>query len=380
MPAIPLRSNYVKYLLVLLHVFSSGSKKARKIFNTFPEYTNLVQQNDKTLQEFGLTSEQIRRLRMPPLAEIELEMEWAEQNNQWIVTFFDSEYPDLLREIHRPPMLLFVRGNKQNLSAAQLAIVGSRNPTPQGSENAYMLAKDLVAAGFKITSGMALGVDAAAHRGALSAPEPGSTIAVMGAGLNHIYPWRHKKLAQDIVASGGTLVSEFPLDVAPLAENFPQRNRIISGISLGTIVVEATLRSGSLITAYLAADQGRDVFALPGSIHNSLARGCHELIRQGAKLVETAQDILVELPIVKTKDHHAKIVNNSSDNCVTNLSVDYRKILQAIDYTPTSIDVIAARSSLTISEIMSMLLHLELHGHVQRVTGGYVLKANMNVE
>lgn len=374
MLAIPSHVDSVKYLLVLLHAFSSHSKSAYKVFRTFTEYAHLMQQDDVLLQKLGLTAEQIASLRKPNWEIIEHELMWAAQNNQWLITFFDGEYPNLLREIYNPPLLLFGKGSRKILEQKQLAIVGSRNPTPSGAQNAYMLAKNLVAEGFVITSGLALGIDAAAHSGTLAAK--GQTIAVMGAGFDHIYPRRHKALAQEIVDTGGVLLSEFPLSCAPLAENFPQRNRIISGLSLGVIVVEAAQRSGSLITARLAAEQGRDVFAFPGSIHNQLARGCHELIRQGAKLVEETKDILEELsqPGLENKTEDTNISNIGDMDCV---SVESCKLLQAIDDIATPLDVIAARSSLTIKEIMSMLVHLELQGIVQKVAGGYV-RTNKN--
>jgi DNA processing protein len=367
MPAIPSCLNNVKYLLVLLHAFSSHSSMVYKILRTFSDYVDLVKQGDGVLQKMGVKDEQLVALKTPNWCAIEREVVWMDGENQHIITFFDDEYPSLLREIHAPPILLFVKGDKSILAQDQLAIVGSRNPTPLGTENAYMLAKNLSLEGLVVTSGLALGIDAAAHRGALASS--GKTIAVMGAGFDHIYPQRHKLLAQEIVNKGGAVLSEFPLSCAPLAENFPQRNRIISGLSLGTIVVEATARSGSLITAHLAAEQGREVFALPGSIHNQLAKGCHELIRQGAKLIESVQDILLDLPRwAKSKDTSSGIVDGEKK---INQTKRCRQLLQAIDDMATPLDVIAARSSLTIQEIMSMLVHLELQGLVKKVVGGY---------
>ncbi|MEE8482340.1 MAG: DNA-processing protein DprA, partial [Acidiferrobacterales bacterium] len=213
------------------------------------------------------------------------DIDWLAEEDSHLVSVADEAYPDLLREIPDPPALLYIKGDPVALSLPQLAIVGSRNPTPVGLENANAFAGALASTGLVVTSGLALGIDTAAHRGALDGG--GNTIAIAGTGVDRIYPARNHTVAHEI-AKHGALVSEFPLATPPLRENFPRRNRILSGLSLGTLVVEAALRSGSLITARLAAEQGREVFAIPGSIHSPQSRGCHQLIRQGAKLVETA--------------------------------------------------------------------------------------------
>ena len=220
------------------------------------------------------------------------DLRWLEADNHHLILFGDSAYPTLLAEITNPPPLLFVRGDKSLLTHPQLAMVGSRNPTRGGLENARAFASHLAAAGLGIISGLAMGIDGASHEGALEAN--GLTIAVAATGLDQVYPARHRRLA-DRIADNGAIISEFPIGTRPQAEHFPRRNRIISGMSMGTLVVEAAQRSGSLITARNAGEQGREIFAIPGSIHNPLARGCHHLIRQGAKLVETAEDILEEL-------------------------------------------------------------------------------------
>ncbi|MHB8744379.1 MAG: DNA-processing protein DprA [Sulfuricaulis sp.] len=223
-------------------------------------------------------------------------LDWLAEPRHHLIVWSDPDYPSLLREIPDPPAMLYVLGDRCLLARPQLAIVGSRNPTPMGRDNARAFAANLAGAGLVITSGLALGVDGAAHRGALEAG--GKTIALAGTGLDRVYPSAHRDLAHDI-SRHGALVSEFPLATPPRPENFPRRNRLISGLSLGTLVVEAALQSGSLITARLASEQGREVFAIPGSIHSPQSRGCHALIRQGAKLVETAQDVLEELgPLV----------------------------------------------------------------------------------
>ncbi|MEK7223746.1 MAG: DNA-processing protein DprA [Pseudomonadota bacterium] len=294
------------------------------------------------------------------------ELEWLSEPGHHLLTWSDPDYPVLLREIPDPPLVLYISGERQLLSARQLAIVGSRNPTPMGRENARAFAKSLAGAGLAITSGMALGVDSAAHRGALEAG--GKTIAVAGTGLDRVYPARHRDLAHEIVKHGA-LVSEFPLGTPPLPENFPVRNRIISGLSLGTLVVEAALQSGSLITARMANEQGREVFAIPGSIHAPQARGCHALIRQGAKLVETAQDILEELgPLAGVALQAAHETTPSAPQ----LEATMVTLLEHIGHDPVSVDVLIERSGLTAEAVSSMLLQMELNGLVSNCPGGKV--------
>jgi DNA processing protein len=294
------------------------------------------------------------------------ELEWLSEPGHHLLTWSDPDYPVLLREIPDPPLVLYIAGERQLLSAQQLAIVGSRNPTPMGRENARAFAKSLAGAGLVITSGMALGVDSAAHRGALEAG--GKTIAVAGTGLDRVYPARHRDLAHEIVKHGA-LVSEFPLGTPPLPENFPVRNRIISGLSLGTLVVEAALQSGSLITARMANEQGREVFAIPGSIHAPQARGCHALIRQGAKLVETAQDILEELgPLAGVALQTA----HENTPPTSRLDSTMETLLEHIGHDPVSIDTLIERSGLTADAVSSMLLQMELNGLVSNCPGGKV--------
>ncbi|MEK7716145.1 MAG: DNA-processing protein DprA [Pseudomonadota bacterium] len=294
------------------------------------------------------------------------ELEWLSEPGHHLLTWSDPDYPALLREIPDPPLVLYIAGERQLLSAPQLAIVGSRNPTPMGRENARAFAKSLAGAGLAITSGMALGVDGAAHRGALEAG--GKTIAVAGTGLDRVYPARHRDLAHEIVKHGA-LVSEFPLGTPPLPENFPVRNRIISGLSLGTLVVEAALQSGSLITARMANEQGREVFAIPGSIHAPQARGCHALIRQGAKLVETAQDILEELgPLAGVALQAAHETTPPAPRLDSTIAM----LLEHIGHDPVSVDVLIERSGLTADAVSSMLLQMELNGLVSNCPGGKV--------
>jgi DNA processing protein len=263
-----------------------------------------------------------------------------------------------------PPLLLYVQGQLSALQGARLvAVVGSRNPTPQGAENARRFACALSAAGVTVVSGLALGVDGAAHLGALEGGSP--TLAVVGTGLDRVYPKRHLELAHRIAAQGA-LISEYPLGTPPLAPNFPKRNRIIAGLSQGTLVVEAALQSGSLITAELATQMGREVFAVPGSIHAAQSKGCHALIRQGAKLVESAQDILEDLRYVlpTPPDRHP-----TADDTVVNASDPPGSLLAAMGFDPVGLDALQARTGWATPDLQAQLLELELDGQVQRLPG-----------
>ena len=301
------------------------------------------------------------------------------QSGLHCLTYDSPLYPRLLREIPRPPPLLFVRGDPTCLSLPQLAIVGSRSPSGGGIENAERFAHYLAERGFAITSGLALGIDAAAHRGALRAS--GKTIAVMGTGIDLIYPSRHRQLAQEIVDNGGALVSEFPLGTSSHASNFPQRNRIISGLSGGTLVVEAAVQSGSLITASYALQHDREVFAIPGSIHNPLARGCHQLIRQGATLVETAQDIVDQLAgLLSYKRQEVKSARAAQPELFAEPAVvdegpqlgeDERSLLKALGYDPLPVDLLAERTGLDVGNLSAQLIGLEIKGLIQQVGACY---------
>lgn len=291
---------------------------------------------------------------------LERTLAWLDHPRNHLLTWNDAAYPALLREIPSPPALLHVCGDPEVLSLPQIAIVGSRNPTASGEQNATAFAEHLVRAGFVVTSGLALGIDACAHRGALAA---GKTIAVVGTGLDRVYPARHRDLAQSI-ADAGALVSEFPLGTPPKAEHFPRRNRIISGLGMGVLVVEAAVQSGSLITARLAAEQGREVFAIPGSIHSPLSRGCHALIRQGAKLVETAQDILEELGWLRHFVPHAP---TTQTECAEE---EASSLLAHVGYDPIDVDTLVERSGLTADVVSSMLLQMELRGLISAFPGG----------
>lgn len=280
----------------------------------------------------------------------------------------DPRYPHLLREIARPPPCLWVRGDPAVLALPQLAIVGSRNATPGARDTARAFAAYLAARGFAVTSGLAEGIDAAAHAGALAAG--GVTIAVCGTGLDVVYPRQHESLARAIVAGGGALVSEFPPGTGPKRAHFPQRNRLIAGLALGTLVVEASTTSGALITARCAGEAGREVFAIPGSIHNPLARGCHQLIRQGAKLVESATDIVDELGGLLASLDMAPAAPASDSTGADALAEDYRRLLEQLGWDPVDVDTLVQRSGLTTGELSSMLLILEMQGLVRSLSGG----------
>ncbi|MDP2323564.1 MAG: DNA-processing protein DprA [Gammaproteobacteria bacterium] len=298
---------------------------------------------------------------------------WLSRPDAHLLTPADAGYPALLREIANPPPQLFVRGNIDLLAMPQLAIVGSRSATPSGAETAHSFAAHLAARGFCITSGLAEGIDAAAHRGALAAA--GRTIAVCGTGLDIVYPRRHEQLVEEIIASGGSLVSEFAPGTQVFRTNFPRRNRLISGLSVGTLVVEASLRSGALITARHAMEQGREVFAIPGSIHNPVARGCHRLIRNGAKLVETADDIVEELggllaALQAPDDDAPGETAPPPASSAAEPDVQYARLLTAMAWDPVDADSLVTRSGLTIGEVSSMLLLLEMQGSVRALSGG----------
>lgn len=285
---------------------------------------------------------------------------WADQPGQHLLTLADADYPARLLELPDPPTVLYVRGRLECLNRDGIAIVGSRNATPQGAGNARIFAKALSESGFAIISGLALGVDAAAHQGALEAA--GETVAVIGTGADRLYPARNRSLALE-VTERGAIVSEFPLGTPAAAANFPRRNRIISGLSRGVLVVEAAVESGSLITARLAGEQGREVFAIPGSIHSPQSRGCHQLIRQGAKLVETADDILEELG-------HPVATNRDPSVAADGIGPEHAAILDQAGFDPVTIDELVGRSGLTADALSVILLQLELGGHLASLPGG----------
>jgi DNA processing protein len=287
-------------------------------------------------------------------------LDWAGQAGNRILTLADAEYPQALLNTVDPPVLLYLKGKAELLNRPAIAVVGSRNASKQGELDAEAFAKALADAGLTVISGLALGIDAAAHRGALKGT--GSTVAVVGTGADRIYPAGNQSLAREI-ADRGAIVSEFPLGTPPLPANFPRRNRLIAGLSRGCLVVEAAERSGSLITARLAAEAGLEVFALPGSIHSPLAKGCHKLLKQGAKLVESAQDILEELRWEGVVAPTVTVNRPPDDPAAV-------RLLDNLGYNPCDLDTLTSRSGLTTEKVLALLLPLELDGYVTQLPGG----------
>ena len=380
-----------------------GNETARKLLAAFGLPTAIFSQSTNALLQVASPA-QAAALRSPPDGlDPLLEATWAwlaEGSDERVgvprrrvVPLGDALYPVSLLDIHDPPLVLYILGlatavpaialapaaallthdELQQYFAASIAVVGSRNPTPQGAQNARQFAKAMGQAGMTVVSGLALGIDGAAHEGALDActPESGrlATIAVVGTGLDRVYPKSHLDLARRI-ARNGMLLSEYPIGTPPLEANFPKRNRLIAALSKGTLVVEAALKSGSLITARLAAEQGKDVFAIPGSIHSTMSRGCHALIKQGAKLVESAQDVLEELHwnpgVVTTGRPSAQDeVRESPDEGGTHAG-----LLAALGFDPVSLDALQARTGIDTARLQAGLMELELNGHVARLPGG----------
>ena len=347
-----------------------GARRAHQLINHFGHIDAVFTAGETALQATGLSKQALSGLVNPDWRAVEAAMAWADAPGRRIVTFEDQAYPALLREISDPPLLLYCEGDIDLLQRQTLAIVGSRSPTPNGAETAQAFAAQLARLGFVIASGMALGIDAAAHRGCLAAS--GATIAVVGTGLDRIYPARHGELATQI-RTHGLLISEFPLGTPPLGRHFPQRNRIISGLARGVLVVEAGIQSGSLITAHQAMEQGREVFAIPGSIHNPNSKGCHHLLREGAKLVDSTNDILEELGGVLQS---SSTISSDVETEPLHVPGDkYEDLLAVIDTEPTSVERIVERSGLTPEAVCSMLLVLELRNLVHMTVTGLYCRA-----
>ena len=306
-------------------------------------------------------------LRNPDWDQAEQDLRWLVDSDNQLLPLTSPHYPELLRELPDAPLALFLRGDPHWLHTPQIAVVGSRSASRGGLENARRFSEFLSTVGITICSGLALGIDSAAHEGALQAQ--GSTVAVLGTGLDRVYPARHRDLAHRI-AGQGLLVSEYPPGTPALPQNFPRRNRIIAGLSLGTLVVEAALQSGSLITARLASELGREVFAIPGSIHNPMARGCHALIRDGAKLVETAEHIAEELASQVGGTATPVLFAQEDTATEPGLEPDHAELLDCMGFDPVSTDQLVQKSRFSAAEISSMLLLLELQGHVSSEAGG----------
>lgn len=367
-------NNETYYWLALSRIAGIGPKTGHNLLSIFPKLSDLFAAKTSTLEKLGISNELIQQIKNPPSQLIRQDLEWLAKPLHYFITYQDKLYPKLLKEIADPPLSLYVIGNPLSLSDVQIAIVGSRKPTYSGLDHAFAFAKVLAKNGLTIASGFAVGIDTKAHQGALA--ESGKTIAVFGTGIDIIYPQNNKNLINQIISCNGALVSELPLGSPAKAMNFPRRNRIISGLSLGVVVVEAAINSGSLITAHLAMEQGREVFALPGSIQNPFAKGCHALIREGAKLIESVDDIFEELfPIIKPLLNHP-VSTESNNYSQEELASQQKKLLHYIGYEITPIDVIVERSGCSAQKISSQLLSLELKGFIKSVYGGYIKLGN----
>lgn len=403
------------YWLALYTVPRCGLCTISVLLKKFTTPKQILLASYEELLNAGVNPVLASSLQKPDWKIVEVCLRWVEQPQRHILYWDNLDYPPLLREISSPPLILFIKGALSFLQQQALAIVGARNPTHTGLEIAHQFANELSDLGFVITSGLARGIDGAAHQGALL--NKGLTVAVLGSGLEHIYPVSHQTLAMDIVEKGGTLISEFFPFTPPKAEYFPRRNRIISGISLGVIVIEATLRSGSLITARYALEQNREIFAVPGSIRNPLSQGCHALLKEGATLVESSEDIMHGLSflsrhskclankavstkaVYQAEKQSAKkkpkvpLYPNQCNNLESSLSPESlqskpiqqkkdrarldsqdRKLVECLGFELTNIDILMIRSGLAIDKLLARLSRLQLQGYIDVVPGGYVRK------
>lgn len=351
----------LKFYLALNRIYKVGPKTVAKLQERWPCLEALFKLNKRQMEEEGLPAWLAEAISGFDMRLIEDDLRWQEKAGHHLLTWDSPQYPSMLKEIYDPPVVLYAVGQLEVLKSPMLSMVGSRNPSVTGAENAKAFAKALAASDLTIVSGLALGVDAQAHQGCLEAK--GKTIAVLGTGVDVLYPKRHGHLASQI-RENGLLLSEFPLKTGPAAGHFPRRNRIISGLSLATLVVEAAVKSGSLITARLALEQNRDVFAIPGSIHNPQARGCHYLLQQGAKLVMSVNDILDELGLDKAKKNE-KITASMLARC-------NEKLVKCIGFELTTVDQIVVRSGLNVEQVACELADLELDGFIKAVPGGYM--------
>ena len=363
----------IHHWLTLAQAPGLGPTTIAKLVRRFGSAEAVCLASPSALEAAGVKRTAIAALQSPDPKRLDAALGWAEQDQAHILTPESPGYPRALTELSSAPPVLYVRGDPAVLAEPQLAIVGSRHPSPGGVETTRSFARHLAELGLVVTSGLALGIDAAAHEGAL---ETGRTVAVLGTGPDRVYPAAHRGLAHRVVEQGA-LVTELPPGKGPEPRNFPRRNRIISALSLGTLVTEAAIESGSLITARYAAEQGREVFAIPGSIHNPVARGCHWLIRQGAKLVDSVEHILEELapqlrPLLDQTPRaaFAASVCVPSGDAGDGLDPDHQRLLDAMGWDPIAPDELIARCGLPAGEVASMLLLLELTGHVSSHPGG----------
>ncbi|WP_417565407.1 DNA-processing protein DprA [Marinobacter sp.] len=360
-----------------------GHARRRDLLAEIPELTDLLTMNPATLRALGLAAESLAAIRAwqrqdeshPLVHEVRTILENCRRHGIGILTCQDVDYPEQLKHIHDVPLVLYTLGDTALLGREQIGIIGSRKATRAGLDHARRFAAELSARELLVTSGLALGVDGAAHAGALDAGFP--TTAVIGCGLDRIYPNQHRRLGERVIADG-LMISEYPPGTPAKAAHFPQRNRIISGLSRGVLVVEAGLRSGSLITARMALEQGREVFAIPGSVHSPVARGCHYLIKQGARLVETVDDIIEELgswwsaPLLDEADTMAEPKGqNPSSQSLAGLDSREIAVFEALGYDPQSTDALSSATGLPADQLMQSLLLLELQGLVSSAPGGF---------
>ncbi|HKJ53384.1 MAG TPA: DNA-processing protein DprA [Gammaproteobacteria bacterium] len=361
-----MQTDLLPAFLHLYHAFGPYSAALLRLLGHFDDDPGRVLESEpQELRELGYSARAIAATRSRRQRQVALDLDWAESPGNHLICYDDGAYPELLRQIPDFPPLLYARGDKGLLATPQIAIVGSRLCTPGGAATAFEFAARFAAAGLTVTSGLALGIDAEAHRGALHAG--GNTLAVIATGADIDYPAANRPLAGRI-RDCGLIVSEFPLGATARRGHFPRRNRIISGLAIATLVVEAAGRSGSLITAGYAADQGREVFTVPGSIHNPQTRGCHNLIRDGATLVESPEEVLAGLGTLA--ETAASTLPAAAAKPPEALDPELRALLENIGYDPVHCDLLAARSGLTIDKLSSMLLLLELNDLIQPAPGG----------
>ncbi|VAW48398.1 Rossmann fold nucleotide-binding protein Smf possibly involved in DNA uptake [hydrothermal vent metagenome] len=361
-----------------LHLLNAPGLGFVRISNLLAHYAdaNEIIKQKSFPAEFKIPKRAVNYLSKASNDDIRLELDWLEKSGNDVLTLDDALYPPQLKQISDPPLLLFVKGNVNSLLLPQLAVVGSRHASKSGLNNAHAFCFDLAKRGLVITSGLAAGIDAQAHQGAIDAK--GQTIAVMGTGINTIYPKNNQTLAKTI-ANQGAVISEFPFNTPPNAHNFPRRNRVIAGLALGTLVIEAAQKSGTLITARLSMENNRPVMAIPGSIHNPLAKGCHQLIKQGAQLVESAHDILHEVApsIAMLTDQLQASIQGINDEALENqtqtpnieLSDSQQHIFNQLDFNPIAFDDIVRQTDLSSGDVASGLLIMELSGLVEKLPG-----------
>jgi DNA processing protein len=375
--------------LAFLRAPGLSAGRRRLIFDTLGSIQSVVEMTEPQARAFKLSAASLQMIRKPDLNVIAQDLDWMQANACSLVSLSDPDYPALLARAGDAPAALFVRGDLARLSMPCIAMVGSRGATQGGLDFAKSLAGAFAASGLTVVSGLALGIDTAAHLGALIGP--GSTAAVMATGMDVLYPKQNQALADRILSEGGVVLTEMPPGTAPLPALFPQRNRIISGLSLGVVVVEASLQSGSLVTARFAGEQGREVFAVPGSIHNPMARGCHQLIRQGAKLIESAEDVLMELAphlsdaskslsanFAQAERTHARFgaparkptkIPAAPKNDRAPLAADSAEFLELMGFDPISVDRLVDLSGASIAVISARLLELEMDDYVEKLAG-----------